>query len=651
MFIHCACVLFLYRSIVSAFTCSCFLSASSPKLIIRAIQKIRVIRDSGIVFDANPCSTSPWLTFFVAANPPPFPFSSDCFKIYFMIYLYVLCVRVVRVLAILLLCMPAAFTQPTIEFNPIATGLPGAVDVVNAGDGSDRLFIVQRTGEIRIFSGGMLVDDEFLDLGTVVENGNSEQGLLSLAFHPDYENNGVFFVYYTRDGDGAVELARYTVSADANVANPTGQVLLTIPKPSGRDNHNGGKLIFGTDGYLYVGVGDGGGTGDPDNLAQNGNALQGKMLRLDVNDFNSTTYAIPAGNPYIGNAAVLDEIWAIGLRNPWRWSFDRLNGDMWIADVGQGTTEELNFRAAGTTGGINYGWRCYEGTNDYDIAGCLPPVNYISPVFQYPHNGTTGGFSVTGGYVYRGTDTRLYGYYIMADYVSGNVWKIIPTGPNTWDVSMQDDLPGNISGFGEDEDGELYSVSLTGTLYRVLVSGPALPVTLTDFTAVPGNGSVALSWKTEYESNSKHFEVEYSNDGVSFQQAGIVASGNYTNGHAYHFNHVAVNTGKLYYRLKMVDVDGQFDYSNIISAVITGIAKNYIYPTIITTGTVSLYLSESFRSVEIHTMDGKLLRKENINGKTGRVDVPLPAFASGLCVVKLAGSDPQKNIAWKIIIR
>ncbi len=316
---------------------------------------------------------------------------------------------------------------PILSYAPVInSGLSLPVEVVNAGDGSNRLFIVEQNGLIKIYNGTSLLPTPFLSLTTLTA-ASGERGLLSMAFHPNYAVNGYFFVYYT-NAAGDITIARYQVSAgNANQANAaSGVVLMNIPKPFA--NHNGGRLAFGPDGYLYFGTGDGGSGGDPNNFAQNGNSLLGKMIRIDVNNFATPPYyTIPADNPYTTNPGVLDEIWAIGLRNPWRWSFDRLTGDMWIGDVGQSAREEINYRAAGTTGGINYGWRCYEGTLPYNTTGCAAQSTYVSPIFDYPRNNLTGGFSVTGGYVYRGSEfASLNGYYICADYVSGNTWLINP---------------------------------------------------------------------------------------------------------------------------------------------------------------------------------------------------------------------------------
>src|SRR6266700_2020399 len=324
------------------------------------------------------------------------------------------------IIVLQLLPGPRSIGQPALNFNPLLTGLSSPVDIVNAGDGTNRLFIVEKTGQIRIYEGSALLASPFIDLTDSITSGGSEQGLLSLVFDPNYGTNRTFFVYYTRSSDGAVTIARFQTS----LSNPdsadrsTGVILFTIPKPHGQTNHNGGKLNFGPDGYLYFGIGDGGGAGDADNLAQNGNALQGKILRINVNNVNAPPYyTIPPDNPFISSPTIRHEIWAMGLRNPWRWSFDRSTQDIWIADVGQNAWEEVNVIPAGTAGGLSFGWRCYEGINPFNTAGCQPLSSYTSPIFEYPHNNSTGGFAVTGGYVYRGTDfPAMAGYYITADY-------------------------------------------------------------------------------------------------------------------------------------------------------------------------------------------------------------------------------------------
>jgi glucose/arabinose dehydrogenase len=306
-----------------------------------------------------------------------------------------------------------------------------------------------------------------------------------MAFHPDYVHNGFFFVYYT-NGTGDLELARYRVSSDPNVADAASKVILkTIPHPTNA-NHNGGELHFGPEGYLYLSTGDGGGSGDVPNNAQNTAVLLGKMLRFAV-DTSSVApyYTIPADNPF-GN-----EIFAYGLRNPFRWSFDRLTHDMWIGDVGQDSFEEIDHRLADSTRGTNYGWRCYEGTNAFNTGGCGPIANYTFPVFTYPTANPSS--AVTGGAVYRGeTYLSLQGYYLATDFYSGSFYKIkYDSLTHIYDTSSQVITPTGISDFGETEDGEMFAACLNnGSVYRIVSDGP-IQYTFTG----NGNWDVAANWK------------------------------------------------------------------------------------------------------------------------------------------------------------
>ncbi|MCS7249124.1 MAG: PQQ-dependent sugar dehydrogenase [Anaerolineales bacterium] len=352
----------------------------------------------------------------------------------------------------------AAAANASISVNEvIASGLQAPVDITHAGDGSGRLFVVEQPGRIRVIKQGTLLSTPFLDITSLVLYGG-ERGFLGLAFHPNYKQNGYFYVNYTRKPDGATVVARYRVSTqNPDVADPSSALtLLLIPQPYA--NHNGGCLKFGPDGYLYIGMGDGGSGGDPHNYAQNKDSLLGKMLRIDVDHGNP--YAIPANNPFV-NQPGADEIWALGLRNPWRFSFDRLTGDLYIADVGQNAWEEVNFQPANAAGGINYGWRCREGAHPYNSS---PPCNSASflatltdPFTEYGHD---EGRSVTGGFVYRGSRyPNLYGTYFFADYVNGKIWSIkkLSDSPLTWSARTLEIQAGfNISSFGEGEDGELY---------------------------------------------------------------------------------------------------------------------------------------------------------------------------------------------------
>ncbi len=361
-----------------------------------------------------------------------------------------------------LLFSMSSFSQ-TIGLQTFASGFSSPVAIVNAGD--SRLFVVQRGGLIRILnSNGTINATPFLTLtsSTIISGG--ERGLLGLAFHPNYASNGFFYINYTRAGDGATVIARYSVSTtDANSANASsGQILLTISQPF--SNHNGGSLVFGPDGYLYIGMGDGGSGDDPDNNGQNINSLLGKMLRIDVD--GGSPYAIPSTNPFAGATAGADEIWATGMRNPWKFSFDRVTGDLWIADVGQSAIEEIN-KAASTEAGLNYGWRCYEGNSAYITTGCGAASNYTFPIAQYTH-ASTGGCSLTGGYVYTGTTyPNLQNKYLFADYCSNKIGYISTTGGTiTWSSTT---FTGNFVSFGEDINGELYIAGITnGTISRII---------------------------------------------------------------------------------------------------------------------------------------------------------------------------------------
>jgi glucose/arabinose dehydrogenase len=330
------------------------------------------------------------------------------------------------------------------------SGLVRPVDL--QPDGSGRLFVIEKVGRIRIIENDQLIETPFLDIsGQVGSNGN-EQGLLGLAFHPQYAQNGRFFVNYT-DNNGDTVLARFQVSGDPNIADPNSEVkILGVDQPFA--NHNGGVLAFGPDGYLYAGLGDGGSQGDPFGNAQNTTALLGKILRLDVD--SAEPYAVPADNPF-GN-----EVWAYGLRNPWRFSFDKLTHDLYIGDVGQNTWEEIDFLPAGSPGGTNFGWNFREGAHDYKGGG---PAGMVEPVAEYSH--TEGGCSVTSGYVYRGSMPEWNGIYLYADYCTGLIWGLIRS-ENGWQKQQLFDLDVTITSFGQDAAGELYLLSDNGGVFRLV---------------------------------------------------------------------------------------------------------------------------------------------------------------------------------------
>jgi glucose/arabinose dehydrogenase len=366
--------------------------------------------------------------------------------------------------ALLALCLiPAMATAQSIALSPVLTGLARPLGITHAGDGSGRLFIVLQGGKILVHDAGGT--SEFLDISSLVLC-CGEQGLLGVAFHPNYASNGFFYVNYVNPANQTV-IARYSVSANPDVANPnSGVPLLTVDHPYG--NHKGGQIKFGPDGYLYIAIGDGGSAGDPENRAQNLGLLLGKLLRIDVD--HGTPYAIPADNPFLTTPGAKPEIWAFGLRNPWRFSFDRQTGDLLIADVGQGAREEVNFQPAGASGGTNYGWRRMEGTLCYNPASGCNDGTLTLPVLEYDHS---LGCSITGGYRYRGIQyPQFAGTYIYGDYCSGRIWGTTTlSGPGPWPNTLLLDTALNISTFGEDEAGELYVAHVNdtaGAIYRIV---------------------------------------------------------------------------------------------------------------------------------------------------------------------------------------
>jgi glucose/arabinose dehydrogenase len=335
------------------------------------------------------------------------------------------------------------------QWQMIASGLTRPVNL--QADGSGRLFIIEKAGRIRIFQNGQLLDQPFLDISDRVGSSGNEQGLLGLAFHPQYSQNGRFFVNYT-DNNGDTVIARYQASSDPNVADSNSEVkLLGVDQPFA--NHNGGVLAFGPDGYLYAGLGDGGSQGDPYGNAQNTKVLLGKILRLDVDSVEP--YAVPSDNPF-GN-----EVWAYGLRNPWRLSFDKLTGDLYIGDVGQNTWEEIDYLPKGSAGGTNFGWNLREGAHDYNGSASS---DLTEPVAEYSHQ--EGGCSVTGGYVYRGSMPEWNGIYLYGDYCTGIIWGLIHSN-DRWQKQLLFDTDFTITSFGQDENGEVYLVSDNGGVYRL----------------------------------------------------------------------------------------------------------------------------------------------------------------------------------------
>lgn len=404
---------------------------------------------------------------------------------------------------LLLLITTFSFSQDiyTILF---ADGFSNPVEMQNVGD--DRLFIVEKRGVIEILQlDGTTNPTPFLDIQNIVltPGGNyDERGLLGLAFHPDYINNGYFYVNYI-DNSGNTQISRFSVStSDPSIADPDSEFqILEVEQPY--INHNGGCLRFGPEGYLYIGLGDGGSAGDPENRSQNLQTLLGKMLRIDIdNTEGSTNYAVPSNNPFVGDPNALDEIWSYGLRNPWRFSFDSETDELWIGDVGQGSIEEIDRAAAGISG-QNYGWRCYEGYQEYNTSGCPNQSELTFPVAEYSHSG--GNCSVTGGYVYRGEIYENFlGIYFYADFCSGEIGTIDQSN-NQINHGSYD---GSWVSFGEDKNKELYIIDNFGSIYKI--EGNILSTTDFNISTVsiyPNPASNTLNVKSSNNSFIKNISI------------------------------------------------------------------------------------------------------------------------------------------------
>lgn len=376
--------------------------------------------------------------------------------------------------------------QPTLAFKEISNSVSSPVAITNAADGTGRLFIAEGSGKIKIYKNGSILSQPFLDISLSYP----DQIISAIAFHPKYKKNRLFFVYSYNATQTTITLRSFM----ASVQNPDSAVLSSAKtlfsktSPSSQPHHVMGDMHFGKDGYLYLSLGDGSPISGLNNQAQNGQLLFGKMLRIDVNETNPPYYKIPVDNPFVNDPNVLDEIWSIGLRNAWRWSFDRKTGDLWIGDVGKESWEEVDFMPAGQSKGKNFGWNCYEGNADFDTAGCGAKSNYVFPIFTYADDILTE-HAVIGGYVYRGLSfPKLKGYYVCVDYASLEAWKIKPNGIGGWQIAKQANIPKGIAGFGEGEDAELYAISYdSNKVYQV----QTFPVLSAD-DAIAQNANVSV---------------------------------------------------------------------------------------------------------------------------------------------------------------
>ena len=379
-------------------------------------------------------------------------------------------------------------------------GLQLPVHIAHAGDESGRMFVVEQGGRVQLLQAGAPLSPPFLDIASRVSC-CGERGLLSIAFPPAFASKGYFYVNYTNTVGDTI-IARYRLSASPHLADPTSEeIILTMRQPFA--NHNGGQLAFGPDGFLYIGIGDGGSGGDPQNNAQNPTSLLGKLLRIDV-ESGGALYAIPVSNPFVNASSARPEIWALGLRNPWRFSFDRQTGDLYIGDVGQNTYEEVNFQLATSAGGENYGWNLMEGAHCFRSETCNQ-AGLTLPVVEYTHE---QGCSVTGGMVYRGRRfPQLQGIYFYADYCSGRVWGLRHDG-STWQSTLLFETPYTITSFGEDEEGELYLTDYSaGDIYLIADAALPAPVGLLEN---PQNGSFqsGISVISGWVCDAEHVAIE-----------------------------------------------------------------------------------------------------------------------------------------------
>ena len=470
-----------------------------------------------------------------------------------------------------LLFSAIGIAQPTLNFTPLSLSGPTLIQPLfmsGCGDGSGRLFVVEKRGTIRIIQNNAVLTDFFLDIQDLVMN-SGERGLLGLAFHPQYPTTPYIYVNYVIDGTITNRISRFTLNPNNPNDIQENTEFILLEQAGVQTNHKAGGIAFGPDGYLYIRMGDGGGGGDPSNSGQNLETLLAKMLRIDVNaPQGSLNYTIPPDNPFVGEPG-RDEIWAYGLRNPWRISFDRETGDFWIADVGQNLWEEVDMVLAGTPGGMNFGWDCREGNHDYEPGNCGSGTEFTWPIFEYPHscNPCPNGYgaSISGGYVYRGSEHPvLEGFYVCADYVSNYLWMIKVTSfdPLELDVYVQDGtgLAYGLVTFGEDDDGELFASNLDGVIYSVSASG-FLPVQWGSADAHIIQGGNQIDWTIHQSLGIEYFEIQRSlNSG--FDNFTVVTQVEPVEDQiSYKYIDPFIHPRAVYYRIAAHMSDGSIEYS------------------------------------------------------------------------------------------
>ena len=424
------------------------------------------------------------------------------------------CVPLIVLLFINSVCfVNKAAAQPQLTFTPFLDSLAKPIDLKNAGDGSGRLFIVEQDGLVKIYKNGTILPTPFLDISNLVTIGKYK-GIISIAFPNNFKKIQTFFVYYLDKNDATV-IARYKVSKtnpDSALPNSGVKLLTLAAIDTGDTKVSIGTMNFGKDNNLYISISDGSYIGKVTDNAQNTQKYFGKILRLNVNKNTAPYYSIPPDNPYVNDPDVLSEIWAIGIRNMWRWSFDKLTRDMWLADDGNSNRDEVDYIKPTEPSGANLGWKCWEGDQNFDQSGCTDSNKYKFPIFSIEHDSITGGFAIIGGFVYRGKNyPALKGYYICSDYITENIWKINPNGLGGFNIYRQPGAPEGIVSYGEDESGELYAILLqTGQIFKV---GATAAIAKTNeqaanTAAANGNGLKSYVYPTVVDNSTLILELK-----------------------------------------------------------------------------------------------------------------------------------------------
>lgn len=568
----------------------------------------------------------------------------------------------IQVLIVFALLQKAICQVPTLQLTEIASGFYRPTDIESAGD--SRLFISQMNGKIMIYENGQVNPVPFLDISNKIKGGEY-QGIFGFCFHPNYVQNGYLYVHYLIPGNEYSRYSRFTRNSTyPNLADSNSEkVIYEVPYPN--NGHRSGDFNFGTDGNLYISTGDGapgarGSVGDLNGNAQNLKSVFGKILRINVD--NAQPFSIPATNPYLApNDDIPDEIWALGLRNPWRWNFDKLNGDIWIGDNGQDGWEEVDYLQANFTGSRNFGWRCFEGTHSYLPANCISLPSLVLPIIDYPgyDNNNQIGASVVGGYVYRGNQfPNLKGWYIYGDYTQGKFWTLKQeTQSNAGDLKsnllinnvLQNITMENPVSFGQDAYGELYVTNFFGgKLYKISDTSLPLPLNLLTFTAKKTfENGVQLTWNTSNESNFSHFEIQKSTNSSIFKTLGIVQSSSTfskeTNN--YNFDDNLLNISELnsilYYRLKIVEANGEFHFSNIIRLYLNleNKTSSKFYPNPIDNNTLYIDLNSKKSTIvnfKIYGSNAKLIQNkiEHLHSGFNKISLDFSLITSGIYIIK-----------------